>query len=96
MLLPELHLRCYTQDTVSHQHENIWQIIFWLNRNDGSNFNRQDFLFQQNYLIIPPTIDHAFAGHPIIKILFLELPVTSQWRLNERGECLPITAAIDY
>lgn len=91
MLLPELHLRCYTQDTVSHQHENIWQIIFGLTGTMEVNFNRQDFLIsQQNYLIIPPTIDHAFAGHLNNKNLILELPVTSQWRLNERGGmCLP-------
>lgn len=94
MLLPELHLRCYTQDTVSHQHENIWQIIFGLTGTMEVNFNRQDFLIsQQNCLIIPPTINHAFAGHLNNKNLILELPVTSQWRLNERGGMFALSPA---
>ncbi|SUC00206.1 transcriptional regulator [Proteus vulgaris] len=86
MLLPQLHLRCYTQETVSHQHDNLWQIIFGLSGSMEVNFNREDFLISnQNCLIIPPTINHAFSGNKDNKNLILELPVTSQWQLSERG-----------
>lgn len=86
LLLPELHLRCYTQETVSHQHDNIWQIIFGLSGSMEVNFNREDFLISnQNCLIIPPTVNHAFSGCIDNKNLILELPVTSQWQLNDNG-----------
>ncbi|MBG3078946.1 helix-turn-helix domain-containing protein [Proteus mirabilis] len=86
MLLPQLHLRCYTQETVSHQHDNLWQIIFGLSGSMEVNFNREDFLISnQNCLIIPPTINHAFSGNKDNKNLILELPVTSQWQLSEKG-----------
>lgn len=86
LLLPQLHLRCYTQETVSHQHDNVWQIIFGLSGSMEVNFNREDFLISnQNCLIIPPTINHAFSGNIDNKNLILELPVTSQWQLSEKG-----------
>lgn len=86
MLLPQLHLRCYTQETVSHQHDNLWQIIFGLSGSMEVNFNREDFLISnQNCLIIPPTINHVFSGNKDNKNLILELPVTSQWQLSEKG-----------
>ncbi|OAT47194.1 hypothetical protein M997_1721 [Proteus hauseri ATCC 700826] len=86
MLLPELHFRCYTQDTVSHQHDNIWQIIFGLSGSMEVNFNREDFLIShQQCLIIPPTVNHAFSGCIDNKNLILELPTTSQWQFSEKG-----------
>ncbi|OAT21618.1 AraC family transcriptional regulator [Proteus myxofaciens] len=86
MLLPELHLRCYAQETVSHQHDNLWQIIFGLTGSMEVNFNREDFLISnQDCLIIPPTVNHAFSGCIDNKNLILELPVTSQWQLSEKG-----------
>ncbi len=86
LLLPQLHLRCYTQETVSHQHDNLWQIIFGLSGSMEVNFNREDFLISnQNCLIIPPTIHHAFSGNIDNKNLILELPATSQWQLSEKG-----------
>ncbi|MDM3562290.1 AraC family transcriptional regulator [Proteus vulgaris] len=86
MLLPQLHLRCYAQETASHQHDNLWQIIFGLSGSMEVNFNREDFLISsQNCLIIPPTIHHAFSGNIDNKNLILELPATSQWQLTEKG-----------
>lgn len=86
MLLPQLHLRCYAQETASHQHDNLWQIIFGLSGSMEVNFNREDFLISsQNCLIIPPAIHHAFSGNIDNKNLILELPATSQWQLTEKG-----------
>lgn len=86
LLLPQLHLRCYAQETASHQHDNLWQIIFGLSGSMEVNFNREDFLISsQNCLIIPPTIHHAFSGNIDNKNLILELPATSQWQLTEKG-----------
>ena len=95
LLLPQLHFRCYTQETVSHQHDNLWQIIFGLSGSMEVNFNREDFLISnQNCLIIPPTIHHAFSGNIDNKNLILELPATSQWQISEKGGQFALSPAV--
>ncbi|MFJ5690554.1 helix-turn-helix transcriptional regulator [Providencia stuartii] len=94
MLLPELHYRQYSEDVISHQHDEQWQVVFALSGGMEINMHRQHFLLAAgNGVVIAPGVSHAFSGLSGNQNYVLEMPSTSPWALDDKATSFSLTPA---
>ncbi len=94
MQLPELHFRQYSDEVISHQHDEHWQVVCALSGEMEINMDRQHFLLSMGSgMVIPPSVSHAFSGRIGNQNYVLEMPATAQWALNEKISQFTLTPA---
>lgn len=94
--LPSLHIRRYSQETISHRHGDIWQVVFGSRgalelRVDGT----QGRLMRGQSVLIPPGSQHSFSGGPDNQQVILELPDSAPWRPDAGSLWQPFPASAD-
>lgn len=90
----QLSHRHYSQDTISHQHNHYWQIVFGHAGMMDICMEHIDYQIKAGEgIIIPPSISHAFSGDQLNSNWVLEVPLHAQTRLKENAPLFRLTPA---
>ena len=90
----QLSHRHYSQDTISHQHNHHWQIVFGHAGMMDICMEHIDYQIKAGEgIIIPPSISHAFSGDQLNSNWVLEVPLHTQTRLKDNAPFFQLTPA---